>query len=253
MNFKDKVVLITGACGVIASRVVKELDRRGAILFLVDSNGDKLKETEHMLHSEESWCYEADLTKIENHSKILGFIEEKYGKLDCVIHLAYPKSSGWGTPFGRLAHNFLLEDLDNQLAMPILFSQNVLNFFEKQNYGNLIHVSSIQGVSSPKFEHYVGTSMVSPIEYTAVKSALISVTKYLAKFYRGKNIRVNCISPGGILDGQSKVFLEKYRLSCCNKGMLDSDDLVGAFLFLISDNSKFINGQNLIVDDGWSL
>ena len=53
--------------------------------------------------------------------------------------------------------------------------------------------------------------------------------------------------------GQPNIFLEKYRSSCCNKGMLDPEDLVGAFLFLISDDSQFINGQNIIVDDGWSL
>ena len=95
--------------------------------------------------------------------------------------------------------------------------------------------------------------MTSPIEYTAVKSGIISLTSWLAKYFKNKNIRVNCISPGGILDHQTELFLEKYRSSCTNKGMLDPTDVAGTVLFLLSDQSKYINGQNIVIDDGWTL
>ena len=71
--------------------------------------------------------------------------------------------------------------------------------------------------------------------------------------YKNQNIRVNCLSPGGIQDGQPEIFLKNYAKNCNSKGMLDSDDLVGALIFLLSDSSQFVNGQNIIVDDGWSL
>lgn len=253
MNIKDKVILITGACGVIASKLVTELDQRGAVLLLVDSNESKLKEDFSKLSNPHSRYYVTDLSDAQKHNEIVKILDNAYGKLDCAIHLAYPRSAGWGKAFGKLDHKFLLEDLNKQLALPILFSQVILKFYDKQNYGNLIHVSSVQGVAAPKFEHYEGTSMVSPIEYTAVKTALIAITKYLAKLYKNKNIRVNCVSPGGILDNQPDSFLKKYKSSCVNKGMLDSEDLIGSFLFLISDESRYITGQNIIVDDGWSL
>ena len=64
--------------------------------------------------------------------------------------------------------------------------------------------------------------MVSPIEYSAIKSGIISITKYLSKYYRNKNIKINCISPGGIRDKQhSELFVKKYRQSCNSKGLLD--------------------------------
>ena len=75
--------------------------------------------------------------------------------------------------------------------------------------------------------------------------------KYL--FHKNKNIRVNSISPGGILDQQPQSFLDKYRDSCTSKGMLDPTDVAGTVLFLFSDQSKYINGQNIVIDDGWSL
>jgi NAD(P)-dependent dehydrogenase (short-subunit alcohol dehydrogenase family) len=95
--------------------------------------------------------------------------------------------------------------------------------------------------------------MNSPIAYSAIKSGIIAITRYLAKLYGKKNIQINCISPGGIKENQSKVFVKRYKKSCLSKGLLESDDLFPLVYFLFSENSKFINGQNIILDDGWSL
>ena len=95
--------------------------------------------------------------------------------------------------------------------------------------------------------------MTAPIEYCTSKSGIILMVQYLAKYYKGKNIRINSISPGGIFDNQPKKFITKYKKSCLNKGMLDPEDINGTLLFLLSDASKYINGQNIIVDDGWVL
>ena len=127
-----------------------------------------------------------------------------------------------------------------------------LNFL-KQGHGNLINLASIYGIIPPKFEIYEGTQMTMPVEYAAIKSGIIHLTRYMAKYLKGKNIRVNSISPGGIKNNQDKKFEELYRLKTINKGMLDSSDLNGTLLFLLSDMGEFINGQNLIIDDGFSL
>ena len=173
--------------------------------------------------------------------------------IDAAIHCAYPRTENSATSFEDLNLDIITEDLRMQLASSIIFSQKIIKYFELQGHGNLIHLSSIQGSSAPKFSHYEGTKMISPIQYSAIKSGIISITKYLAKYLTDKSIRVNCVSPGGIMAGQPKSFLKKYEESCTGKGMLDPQDVVGAILFLISDHSKYINGQNIIVDDGWSL
>ena len=147
----------------------------------------------------------------------------------------------------------LQENLKLQLGGAILLSQQIMKYFVSQGHGNLIHMSSILGVAAPKFEHYEGTTINTMIEYSAVKSGIISITRWLAKYYKNNNIRVNCLSPGGILDQQPQSFLEKYRDSCTSKGMLDPTDIAGTVLFLLSDQSKYINGQNIVIDDGWSL
>ena len=115
-------------------------------------------------------------------------------------------------------------------------------------------ISSIQGVMAPKFHHYKkNLSMNSPIEYSAAKAGIISLTGYLAKYIKYKDLRINCISPGGIYDNQNKIFVKRYKNDCVSKGLLDPKDLFSAIKFLISDDSKYIRGQNIIIDDGWSL
>jgi NAD(P)-dependent dehydrogenase (short-subunit alcohol dehydrogenase family) len=178
---------------------------------------------------------------------------KQFGSVDACINAAYPRTVSWGTPFEELEMEELQENLKLQLGGAIILSQRMMKHFVEQGHGNFIHLSSIMGVVAPKFENYVGTSMTSPIEYTAVKSGIISLTSWLAKYYKNKNIRVNCVSPGGILDQQPQSFLKKYRNSCTSKGMLDPTDVAGIVLFLLSDQSKYINGQNIVIDDGWSL
>lgn len=250
---KDKVVLITGAAGRIGSSLARAVLKQGWRVSLVDVDEPGLLSLRDEFGDQStlSVCVDAGLPKEADYC--LALTKEHFGRVDAAVHSAYPRSAGWGTPFEQIKIEHLDEDLTRHLGGAILFSQRMMEFFKAQGYGNLIHISSVMGVVTPKFENYQGTKMTSPIEYTAIKAALIAVTKYLAKYYKGNHIRVNCISPGGILDCQPDVFLDKYR-SCCNdKGMLDVDDLVGSILFLLSDQSLYVTGQNLVIDDGWSL
>jgi NAD(P)-dependent dehydrogenase (short-subunit alcohol dehydrogenase family) len=114
-------------------------------------------------------------------------------------------------------------------------------------------MSSIYGVIAPRFGVYEGTTMTMPVEYAAIKSAIIHLTRYFAQYFKSSGIRVNSISPGGISNGQSDNFLAAYKTHCGSKGMLDAADVGGTLLFLLSDMSRHINGQNIIVDDGFSL
>ncbi len=109
------------------------------------------------------------------------------------------------------------------------------------------------GVYAPKFENYEGTNMDSPLEYSIIKSGINHMTRWMAKYLANTGIRVNAIAPGGILDNQPQSFLEKYAKCCTSKGMLNSEDINGTLIYLLSDMSKYVNGQVIIVDDGWGL
>jgi NAD(P)-dependent dehydrogenase (short-subunit alcohol dehydrogenase family) len=126
-------------------------------------------------------------------------------------------------------------------------------YFAKQESGAIVNMSSIYGVMAPRFEIYANTPMTMPVEYAAIKSGVVHLTRYFAQYYKKSGVRVNAISPGGVEDGQAPSFLAAYAQFCGTKGMLNADDLTGGLMFLLSDNARFITGQNLVIDDGFSL
>ncbi len=256
MTLLDQTVLITGAAGRIGSAISSAVIKAGGTALITDINENALFKLEKKLieiNKNNVCAIVSDITCQEGIDKLINQSMKYIKKIDSAIHCAYPTSKGWGTNFENLDPNYLNQDLSMQLGGAIIFSQRIINYFQKQNQGNLIHISSIFGVQAPKFHHYEGTEMTSPIEYAAIKAGIISITRWLAKYYKNKNIRVNCISPGGILDNQPNSFLKKYRESCTNIGMLNASDLESTLLLLLSPMSRAINGQNIIIDDGWSL
>lgn len=256
MTLKGKNFLITGAAGRIGSASARYMYDLGATLHFADISDHALKELSSNFmptDCQSVYIYKTDLTTEKGINSLLEDIYSNINFLDGVLHSAYPTGEGWGDHFGKLELEHINHNLSLQLGSAIYFSQQVLDCFLKQGGGNLIHVSSIQGVQPPKFNHYEGTSMSSPIEYAAIKSGIISITRWLAKFYPKKNIRVNCVSPGGILDNQDQKFLTRYRESCSNIGMLNPMSVASVIAFLFSDSSYAINGQNIIIDDGWTL
>ena len=116
-----------------------------------------------------------------------------------------------------------------------------------------MNLASVYGVVAPKFAIYQDTPMTMPVEYAAIKAAILQLTRYVSSYINDSRFRVNAISPGGLLDGQPAAFLQKYQAQTCGKGMLDPIDICGAVVFLLSDDSRFMQGQNLIVDDGFCL
>lgn len=250
----QEVVLITGGCGRIGSALAEQLLLKGYRVLIGDINKNNLIKLNKKLNSSNLEIFVGDLTLKKNIDKFISFGLKKFKKIDTLIHCSYPKSKKWGVSFEKIKESSLKEDLYNQLGATIILCQTIIKYFLRKKGGSLILFSSIQGIQSPKFDHYHNLNMNSPIEYSAIKSGIISVSKYLAKYYKNKNIRINTISPGGIKDAsQPKLFVKRYKESCNSKGLLDGSDLSGLVLFLLSHQSKYITGQNLVIDDGWSL
>jgi NAD(P)-dependent dehydrogenase (short-subunit alcohol dehydrogenase family) len=256
MDLKGKTVLITGAAGLIGSATARLAASCGADLILSDIAIEPLDKLLREIAREsqtEPVAFKADITSEDDIDMLISRSLDCVRSITSAVHCAYPKSRGWGTHFEELKSESLYDDLTMQLGSAIIFSQRVLKLFSSYGGGDLVHISSIQGIRAPKFEHYQRTLMTSPIEYAAIKSGVIGMTRWLAKYYANKNIRVNCISPGGVANGQEPDFIDRYRKSCTNIGMLTARQVASTVVFLLTADSLAINGQNIIVDDGWSL
>lgn len=259
---KDKVIIITGGSGLIGKNLIRAVIENGGIGVIADVNEKTARDEMNKINSESNadkvGYFKLDIVSKKSVSDMIKFVKKKYGKIDGVVNSAYPRNKNFGTPFEDVSYKDFCENINLQLGGYFLVSQQCGIFFRKQGFGNIINLSSIYGVIAPRFEIYGkasfhGIKMTVPIEYAAIKSAIVHMTKFMAKFYKGCNIRVNCITPGGVLDNQPKEFLKNYNFFGMSKGMIAAEDLKGAMVFLLSDGSKSVNGQNIIVDDGWTL
>ena len=253
----DKVCIITGGAGLLGAEFVRAIIKNNGKVLILDKNKKLTLKTQKKLslelNSQDIDFFIADITKKKDLAKCIKYLDKKYGKIDAIINNAYPKNKNFGKYFFDIEYNDFIDNLSLNLGGQFLVSQQFAAYFKKQGYGNIINISSIYGSISPRFEIYKGTKMTTPVEYSIIKSGLNHLTKYMAKYFKGLNIRVNSLSPGGILDSQPKRFILKYKAHSMSKGMLNPSDLSGTLVYLLSDNSLFLNGQNIIVDDGFSL
>jgi len=254
---KDNIVIITGGAGLIGKEFVKGIVENDGIAVIADINeqaGDEVKrELMLKLNTNNIDFVQLDITSKDSLVACIKYLDSKYGRIDALVNNAYPRNKNYARHFFDVEYNDFIENVGLNLGGYFITSQQFAQYFKKHGYGNIVNISSVYGVIAPRFEIYEGTVMTTPVEYAAIKSGLIHLTKYMAKYFKGMNIKVNSISPGGILDVQPESFLNNYKKYSSNKGMLDKEDIVGTLIYLLSDMSQYVNGQNIIVDDGFSL
>lgn len=253
----NKVIVVTGGLGTIGKVFVEGIREAGGIPIIADvgiagnTQINQLSEIE--LNGTFFDSIKLDITNKTSVEGLISAAVSKHGRVDVLVNNAYPRNSRYGRKLEDVEYSDFCENISTHLGGYFLVSQAFAKQFNEQGHGNIINMASIYGVSAPKFDIYAGTKMTMPVEYAAIKSAVIHLTKYFAEYFKGSGIRVNCISPGGVFANQDDKFLGAYKLRCASKGMLDAKDITGALLFLASDLSKYVNGQNIIVDDGWTL
>lgn len=252
---KIKNIIISGGLGTIGQTMVDQLLKIGHRVICTDIINLTKKEKKEYEKYSNFFFYRTDITKKNNIKKLINFAKNKFEIIDVVLHCAYPKSKDWIKSKNYLNQESLNKNISDHLGGTIILSKLFIeNFLNQKSLGKIILFSSIYGTHVPKFEDYPKNKVYSPVEYAVIKAGIISLTKYFAKYYRKKKIQINCVSPGGIKNSKlKKSFINNYKKHCNSKGLLDSEDLFGLIQFLLSEKSKMINGQNIIIDDGWSL
>jgi NAD(P)-dependent dehydrogenase (short-subunit alcohol dehydrogenase family) len=200
---------------------------------------------------EEDWIM--DITNEDEITRTVFEIVNKYKVIDGWVNNAYPRTSDWGNKLEDIFISSWRENIDMHLNGYFLCCKIVLNEMKKQGFGSLINMSSIYGSLGPDFTVYEGSEMTMPAAYAAIKGGINTLTKYLASYYGPFQVRVNTISPGGIFDNQPSIFVENYCKRLPLRRMANPNDIVSSVHFLLSDESSYITGHDLMVDGGWSI
>lgn len=243
MILKDKVIIVTGGSGLIGQCIINDLKKKGAVAI----NAEISVDTD--LSQGNVHC---DITSEESVNDLINIVIERYLKIDGLVNNAYPRTKDWGTKFEEIPLLSWKKNVDMQLNSVFLLCQKALSQMVKQQYGSIVNIGSIYGVVGNDFTIYEGYGGTSPAAYCAIKGGIINFSRYLASYFGKYGIRVNCVSPGGIKDNQHPSFIERYEYKSPLKRMGKPEEIAPAISFLLSDESSFITGHNLMVDGGWT-
>jgi len=253
---EGKLVVVTGGAGLLGRAFAHRVAEQRGIAVVADIDAPaatRLADEIAAIHPGHAEAAVVDIVAKESVSALIADVSKRHGRIDAVVNNAYPRNRNYGRKLEDVTYEDFCENVDLHLGGYFLVAQQFGLYFKTQGAGNIVNMSSIYGLMAPRFGVYAGTPMTMPVEYAAIKSAVIQLTRYFAQYFKGDGVRVNCLSPGGILDRQPEDFTRAYNAHCNSKGMLDPRDIAGVLTFLLSDASRFITGQNFVVDDGFSL
>ena len=242
-RLEKKIIIITGGNGLLGSAIIEKLIADRAFVINLDINH---KTNENLSN------IECDITDQESVDTSLNLIIDKYKKIDGLVNNAYPRTQDWSNKFEDIKLDSWKKNIDWQLNSYFYISQQVAMQMTKQKSGSIVNIASIYGSVGPDFTIYLGTNMTMPAGYAAIKGGLINLTRYMASYFGPDKIRINSVSPGGIFDNQNINFVENYEKKVPLRRMGTPQDIAPSVSFLLSDESKYITGQDLIVDGGWT-
>jgi len=233
-----KTAILTGANGQLGLSYLKTLDKEGYFIYALDLNIDAIVGTERIKPVKLDITNENDVHSFYKNIK----------EVDVLINNA---GIGVFTPFEKRTASEFIQVMNVNLLGTFLMSQSAIEIMKKQNGGKIINVGSIYGQVSSDERIYGDSGRNNSEVYSATKAGVIHLTKYMATHFGKYNIQTNCISPGGIFNNQSQEFVENYEYKNPMKRLGTPDDLQSALNFLISDETKYMNGQNITVDGGF--
>ena len=205
--------------------------------------------------------YTGDISKkselVEMKRKILNDFKTVYGLVNNAAYTAKgsrKESVKYASSFEEFPFELWTKSIDINLTGVFLCCQEFGKIMLKQKKGVIVNISSTYGLVGSDQRIYGETKLNTPISYASTKGAVVNLTRYLAAYWHGKNIRVNTLTPGGVIDEsyQSKEFIKKYSEKTILGRMARSDEYNGALLFLMSDASSYMTGANLVIDGGWT-
>lgn len=259
ISLKGRRALITGAAGGLGKVLADTLAEIGADLVLIDRLGSNLESfAETITHQ---WgvkveCRYCDLEQQNQRSELIEWLKNSGENLNVLINNAAfvgtTELQGWGVPFEEQTVDTWRRALEVNLTAVFDLCQGLTPLLKTAEGANIINIASIYGMHGPDWGLYEGTSMSNPAAYGASKGGLIQFTRWLATTIK-PNVRVNAISPGGIFRNQPEEFVQRYEKKTPLGRMATEDDFRGVVAYLASDLSKYVTGQNLVVDGGWGV
>ncbi len=263
-DITDRVVLLTGAAGLIGRCYVSALVQAGARVVLADIDAQSIKMMAQAYDPQCVFAVPVDVSKPESVREMIAKTLEYFGRIDGLVNNAAidPKAD----PEQAHKHQLTFENypidlwqksIDVNITGMFLCAQAAASIMVSQRRGVIINISSIYGRVGPDQRLYEkdqpeSVPFIKPPIYSVSKAAVYGLTKYLATYYAGQGIRVNTLTLGGVYNGHDEDFVKRYTWRVPLQRMANADEYNGALIFLLSDASSYMTGADLVIDGGWT-
>lgn len=256
-----RVVVVTGATGILGSKYVRALSVRGAKVVVADIDAEHCQALVDTLGAgAESLPIQTDVADPDSVDRMTRAVIDRFGKIDVLLNNAATKGDDLEAMFAASVdydlavwRKIMSVNIDGQFIVARAVGRHMI----EARQGSIINVSSIYGMVGPdqriyEGSVYLGTRISTPAVYSVSKAAVHGLTRHLATEWGPHGVRVNTLTPGGVESGQNDVFQANYSARTPMGRMARGEEMIGAVLFLATGASSYVTGQNIVVDGGWT-
>ena len=266
-DLTGRVGIVTGGGGLLGFEFCKTLAEAGASVVVADLSMEYAQRAASKLaeFGNKVIPFQIDITSVESVQKLMSETLAHFGRIDILVNSAAldpkfdPDAAAKGIATGAF-EDYPLEMWNDALNVNLTGTFLVTQACVKQmvaqgKKGSIINICSTYGLNGPDQRIYIKDGQrvaFKPVYYTTTKAGVMGFTKYLAAYYAGTEIRVNALTPGGVYNNHEEYFVKNYSAKTILGRMAHKDEMNGALLFLASDASSYMTGNNVVVDGGWT-
>lgn len=251
-DVSNRVVVLTGACGLIGRTLARAFHERGGRVAVVDIPAARPAEFAQSL-GEPAASFECDVSRADQVAALRDAVLARFGRVDVLINNHQFKPKGFTDAKAETFPQELWDAIISvNLTGTFLTCRDFGAVMLKQGKGSIINVASTYGVVSSNPDLYENNSLGNPVAYTASKGGVIMLTRYLGAYWAERGVRVNCVTPHGVANNHEAAFIERFSRKSPMRRLMNADEVIGATLFLASDASSYATGSNVLVEGGWT-
>jgi NAD(P)-dependent dehydrogenase (short-subunit alcohol dehydrogenase family) len=263
-SLKDRTAIVTGGAGLLGKEFCRTLAQAGALVVVADLNAAAAQQVaDGLVESGFTACaVGVDVTQPDSTRAMVDAALQASGRVDVLVNSAAMDPKFDNSQAGQ--HRNTFEDypveawrqaLDVNLTGMFLCCQAVSRPMVEQDFGSIINICSTYGLVGPDqriYERPGQPRQYKPVFYSVTKAGVLGLTRYLATYFAGKNVRCNALTPGGVYNNHDELFNSNYSARTVLGRMAKGDEMNGALLYLASEASSYMTGSNLVVDGGWT-
>jgi NAD(P)-dependent dehydrogenase (short-subunit alcohol dehydrogenase family) len=255
-DLTDKVIVITGGCGLIGRAFCEASAQFGAHVVVVDiPAAEPAKFAAEMAerHQKQMMGYSLDVANKSEVEALKKEVISTFGKIDGLVNGHQNKTKSFFEPFEEYGEDNWDAVVETNLKGTFLTCQMLGTWMSQNGGGSIVNIPSTYSVVAPNQNLYKGTSLGCPAAYSASKGGVDALSRYLASYWATKKVRVNMITPHGVWNNHEKQFEDNFARFSPMERLSYNHEVASALIYLLSDASSYVTGDNMLVEGGWTV